>query len=121
MIPALNLSGDFVLVDRVSTRFGRINHGDIVLVRSPENPRKVVTKRVTGMGGDEVRFLEDPFVKDKYRTVIVPEGHVWVQGDNLYNSTDSRTFGAVPQGLLFGRVFFRVWPFKSFGPLDSKA
>jgi signal peptidase I len=40
----------------------------------------------------------------------VPRGHVWLQGDNLHNSTDSRHYGPVPYALLRGRVFAKVWP-----------
>lgn len=40
----------------------------------------------------------------------VPVGHVWLEGDNRDNSTDSRSFGAVPQALIRGRVICRVWP-----------
>ncbi|KAF5177266.1 Mitochondrial inner membrane protease subunit [Thalictrum thalictroides] len=121
MVPTLSLTGDLVLVDQISTRFGRIKNGDIVLVRSPVNPRKVITKRVTGMEGDQVTFLEDPNDKNSYKTVTIQEGHVWVQGDNIYASTDSRIFGAVPYGLLCGRIFFRIWPLNSFGSLSSQS
>ena len=38
----------------------------------------------------------------------VPKGHVWLQGDNLINSTDSRQYGPVPYSLLYGRVFLKV-------------
>jgi len=38
----------------------------------------------------------------------VPKGHVWVQGDNIYDSRDSRQFGPVPYGLIQGRAFLRV-------------
>ncbi|KAF9611735.1 hypothetical protein IFM89_034918 [Coptis chinensis] len=117
MVPTLHLTGDLVLVQRFSTK---ITRGDIVLVRSPENPRKIVAKRVTGMEGDEITFLVDPKKDDgKVKTVKVEQGHVWVTGDNVYDSRDSRTFGAVPSGLLYGRVFFRVWPFNAFGSLGS--
>ncbi|KAK6917221.1 Peptidase S26 [Dillenia turbinata] len=41
-------------------------------------------------------------------TLGVPEGHTWVQGDNKYNSRDSRVFGAIPYGLIIGRAIWRV-------------
>ena len=41
-------------------------------------------------------------------TSQVPPGHVWLQGDNLLHSLDSREYGAVPMGLLRGRVLWQV-------------
>ncbi|KAG9145656.1 hypothetical protein Leryth_018704 [Lithospermum erythrorhizon] len=49
---------------------------------------------------------------------VVPKGHIWIEGDNKYNSSDSRNFGPVPYGLLEGRLFWKVWPLKEFGSLD---
>ncbi|KAL5203544.1 hypothetical protein ABZP36_008415 [Zizania latifolia] len=111
MLPALNLAGDVVAVDRVSARFGRVGTGDVVLLISPENPRKMVAKRVLGMEGDAVTYLVDPGNSESSKTVVVPEGHVWVQGDNIYASIDSRQFGPVPYGLITGKIFCRVIPF----------
>ncbi|RYQ96243.1 hypothetical protein Ahy_B08g091925 [Arachis hypogaea] len=37
----------------------------------------------------------------------MPKGHVWIQGDNIFASHDSRHFGPVPYGLIQGKVFFR--------------
>ncbi|XP_077228741.1 peptidase S24/S26A/S26B/S26C family protein isoform X2 [Tasmannia lanceolata] len=118
MLPTLNLTGDFILVDRLSTRFGRIGVGDIVLLRSPENPRKIVTKRVMAMEGAHVTFNPNPAHSYNCQTLVVPKGHVWVEGDNMYNSHDSRHFGAIPYGLLQGKAFCRIWPPSSFGPLE---
>ncbi|KAJ9107994.1 hypothetical protein QFC20_003680 [Naganishia adeliensis] len=42
--------------------------------------------------------------------VRIPRGHVWLAGDNLSNSTDSRAYGPVPVALLKGKVLARVWP-----------
>ncbi|XP_010241323.1 PREDICTED: mitochondrial inner membrane protease subunit 1 [Nelumbo nucifera] len=120
MLPTLNLTGDLLLTERISTRLGKVGPGDIVLVRSPENPRKTVTKRVMGMESDRVTFLVDPKNSDRCQTVVVPKGHVWIQGDNIYASNDSRHFGAVPYGLIQGKVFFRIWPPEGFGSLGQR-
>ncbi|XP_012930054.1 mitochondrial inner membrane protease subunit 1 isoform X2 [Heterocephalus glaber] len=45
----------------------------------------------------------------------VPTGHVWLEGDNLQNSTDSRFYGPIPYGLIRGRIFFKIWPLSDFG------
>lgn len=39
--------------------------------------------------------------------MVIPEGHVWLAGDNVYNSSDSRMYGPMPIGMLQGRVFFK--------------
>ncbi|XP_062197095.1 mitochondrial ATP-independent inner membrane protease subunit 1a-like [Phragmites australis] len=120
MLPAMNLAGDVVAVDRVSVQLGRVSRGDVVLLISPEDPRKAVAKRVLGMEGDAVTYLVDPGSCDASKTVVVPQGHVWVQGDNIYDSRDSRQFGAVPYGLITGKIFCRVWPLEGFGSIDSQ-
>ncbi|XP_034211103.1 mitochondrial inner membrane protease subunit 1 [Prunus dulcis] len=118
MLPTLNISGDVLLSEHVSHRFGKVGAGDLVLVRSPNDPRKIVTKRILGMEGDQVTFFVDPKHSDRSQTTVVPKGHVWIQGDNIYSSFDSRTYGAVPYGLIQGKVFCRVWPPDGFGSLD---
>ncbi|XP_055579012.1 mitochondrial inner membrane protease subunit 1 isoform X2 [Falco cherrug] len=49
----------------------------------------------------------------------VPKGHVWLEGDNLRNSTDSRCYGPVPYGLIRGRICFKIWPLNDFGFLRA--
>jgi len=71
MIPAFNLTGDVVLMDRVTARRGKVGVGDIVFLRSPENPRKIVAKRVLGLEGDSVNFVADPAIGTKLETVVV--------------------------------------------------
>ncbi|XP_024012166.1 mitochondrial inner membrane protease subunit 1 isoform X2 [Eutrema salsugineum] len=117
MLPTLNLSGDVILAEHLSHRLGRIGLGDVVLVRSPMDPKRMVTKRVLGLEGHRLSFSADPLVGDGSVNVVVPKGHVWIQGDNLYASTDSRHFGPVPYNLIEGKALLRVWPPECFGSL----
>lgn len=83
-------------------------------------------KRVIAVGGDrlEVRnnrvivnglVLDEPYVPPGARMAdlgptYIPDGHVWVMGDNRENSRDSRSFGPVPVDTIVGRAFTRFWP-----------
>ncbi|KAK6270257.1 hypothetical protein POUND7_007362 [Theobroma cacao] len=108
MLPTLNLTGDVVLAEHLSHRVGKLGPGDVVLVRSPFDPKKTLTKRIVAMEGDKVAFSLDPTRSHSSRSLVVPKGHVWIQGDNLYASNDSRHFGPVPYGLIKGKVLLRV-------------
>lgn len=70
MLPTLNLTGDVILSEQVSHRLGRVGPGDIVLVQSPVDPAKIITKRILGLEGDRVTF-HDPLTGDRFRTVVV--------------------------------------------------
>ena len=52
MLPTFNRSGDVVLMERVSVMTGGVERGDVVIARSPANPRHTVCKRVLGKEGD---------------------------------------------------------------------
>lgn len=71
MIPTLNIEGDALLIDRISPWFRKVIPGDVVIVCSPENPRKLVTKRLIAKEDDSVTFLVDPKNSDKCKTVVV--------------------------------------------------
>ncbi|KAL3833617.1 hypothetical protein ACJIZ3_008353 [Penstemon smallii] len=119
MLPTLT-EGNIVLAERITTRLGKIESGDVVLVRSPDNPRKIVTKRVKGVEGDVVSYLLEPSTSDEQMSTVVPKGHVWVEGDNAYCSHDSRQFGPIPYALLHARIFFKVWPPKDLSSIGNK-
>ncbi|KAJ3014292.1 UNVERIFIED_CONTAM: hypothetical protein HDU68_000350 [Siphonaria sp. JEL0065] len=107
MLPTFNSVGDFVVVENLSWRWQRkVAVGDLVVAYSPMHHNRLVLKRVLGLPGDIV--LKDPTVSNE--TVKIPQGHVWLQGDNLNHSIDSRTYGPLPMGLLKGKVLCKLWP-----------
>eukprot|EP00250_Pteridium_aquilinum_P015537 c22638_g1_i2 orf=850-1335(-) len=110
MFPTLNATGDVLFLERLSTRFQRVKSGDVVMACSPENPRLIVCKRVLALEGDSITVLPAPNSEDDLKRVLVPKGHVWLQGDNESKSRDSRHYGPVPYALLQGKVFLRIWP-----------
>ncbi|KAI8333266.1 mitochondrial inner membrane protease subunit 1 [Choanephora cucurbitarum] len=106
MLPNFDMTG-LIAVEHISQHFRELEIGDVIVCMSPAKPGRVVLKRVVGLPGSNV--CEDPTKVDR-KYVSVPQGHVWVAGDNLSNSIDSRTYGPVALGLVKGRVFAKVWP-----------
>ncbi|KAI8616912.1 hypothetical protein BC830DRAFT_1116058 [Chytriomyces sp. MP71] len=116
MLPTFNSIGDIVLIEHISWRWYRaLSLGDVVVAVSPLDRTRIVCKRVLGLPGD--RVLRDPTLPDS-EMIKVPPGHVWLQGDNLTHSTDSRAYGPLPMGLLRGKVYAKLWP--SFTLIQSQ-
>ncbi|KAG5898624.1 hypothetical protein JTB14_020999 [Gonioctena quinquepunctata] len=111
MEPTIN-SDDILITERISPLNQSIRKGDIVIAKCPTNPKQQICKRVTGLPGDKIR-------KGFASFEIVPGGHVWLEGDNSSNSSDSRVYGPVPQGLIKSRAFCKVWPLKDFSVFTS--
>ncbi|KAG6455013.1 mitochondrial inner membrane protease subunit 1 [Manduca sexta] len=102
MEPTLE-SNNILFTEHLSPRLQRLRRGDIVIAKCPSNPKQNICKRIVGLPGDKVRG-------NFARSHVVPRGHVWLEGDNSGNSTDSRLYGPVPEGLIRSRVVCRVWP-----------
>ena len=126
MEPTLS-SGDIVLLTK-TTRFGR---GDLCGFTWNN---KLLIKRVIGLPGDWIEIdtdgtiylngdkLEEPYVQqpalgecDLDFPFQVPQEQYFVVGDMRESSIDSRNtvIGCIPKDQIVGKVFFRVWPFKS--------
>jgi signal peptidase I len=133
MVPTLRV-GDRVLVNKFIYRFTEPQRGDIVVFESVEGGREDLIKRVVGVPGDEISVRRgrlfvngeperERYVNKKYpdssssAPTTVPEGHVFVMGDNRANSRDSRYFGAVPKKKIEGEAFLRFWPPDRIGGL----
>lgn len=127
MVPTLEV-GDRVLVNKFVYRFSSPERGDIVVFTSPDADGIDLIKRVVAVGGQTVELregtvyvdgqaLDEPYVNDEIpdnftseRPVRVPQGEVWVMGDNRTNSRDSRYFGPQPVSSLLGKAFAIYWP-----------
>lgn len=104
--------------------------GDIIVFRSPEDPRKELIKRVVAVEGDLIEernkrifingrasnepyiqhtddFLEDP--RDNFGPYVVPKDKLFVMGDNRDESYDSRFYGFVDLKDVEGKAFVVYW------------
>ncbi len=139
MVPTLEV-GDRVLANKFVYRFAEPERGDIVVFDSVDESDdqtlierviglddQTLIKRVVGVEGDEIevqsgllfvngRAQEEPYLnqgeafRGRYGPREVPEGYVFVMGDNRSNSGDSRIFGPVPLENVKGEAFLRFWP-----------
>jgi signal peptidase I len=130
MDPTLR-AGDSVLAAKFAYRLGEPGRDDVVLFEDPRDDAPTI-KRVVGLPGDTIAvrdgvlFVNGEKKREGYvdygltdSTFLgptdVPEGHVYLMGDNRANSLDSRSYGPVPEADLLGRVPLRVWPLDRVG------
>lgn len=135
------MTGDMVFSEKITYRFGDPKPGDIVTFTDPEIASRTLIKRVIATGGQTVNLIDgDVYVDGKrlvesytdgkpsyplttaYGTSItypykVPEGEIWVMGDNRTNSQDSRYFGSIPVDTVTGKAVFIYWPLNNMAPL----
>ena len=96
-------------------------------------------KRVIALPGEHIEIkngkvyindkeLEEEYIADTVKTesmegsfydLVVPEGTVFVMGDNRTGSSDSRMFGCIPYEKIEGKVVFRFWPLNKMGVIKT--
>lgn len=104
-----------------------LQHGDVIVLHHPSEDA-TLCKRIIGMPGDTI-VRTDGGSGDNYcrhhttnnnnvtmssNHLVVPHGHLWIEGDNCYNSRDSRSYGSVPASLVIGKVICRLWPLRDY-------
>lgn len=138
MLPTLH-EGNKLIVNKISYRISDINRFDVVVFHASKQEDYV--KRVVGLPGDKIEYRDDMLyingeqfeelylgeIKESNlsRKItgdftlqeitgehIVPEGKLFVLGDNRLGSWDSRHFGFVPIDEVVGKVNLRYWPLK---------
>lgn len=121
--------GDIIIIDsridRQRTFIDRFKDSPVISILRREVNEYLWVKRVVGLPGDRVEYndgrvyrngeaLEEDYISGEmnkgFAPVIVPEGYVYVMGDNRNRSSDSRQIGPIPVTNIQGRVFLRFLP-----------
>jgi len=123
MNPTLQ-DGEYILVNRLAYKIGHPVRGDIVVFSFPMDPKQDLIKRVIGLPGESISVqdgkvmingvpLEEPYIAAPpiYNgTWEVPEGQLFVLGDNRNESKDSHEWGLLPVENVVGRAILIYWP-----------
>ena len=108
-----------------------IHRGDIIVFRYPKDISETFLKRVTAIGGDRLEIkngvlyvnsqpVQEPYAVhhapvhnplESWGPTVVPEGKLFVMGDNRDNSSDSRDWGFVPKSNVIGEPLFVYWSY----------
>ena len=117
-----------MMTEKISYRLHEPRRGDIVIAE-PANSQFNLVKRVIGLPGETIESkdghtyingesIDEPWVTNfggRYHPPTrIPEGHVFIIGDNRPVSHDSRAIGPVPIKNIIGRVIFVYWPLSKF-------
>lgn len=125
------MTGDMVYGEKITYRFSEPQKGDIVVFQDKERENYLLFKRVVATAGQTVNFsdgkltidgvaqeepytngrVSEPLVNSSLKfPYLVPDGCVFVMGDNRTNSQDSRYFGAVEISSIEAKAFLVFWP-----------
>ncbi|WP_107669824.1 signal peptidase I [Cyanothece sp. BG0011] len=140
MYPTL-ATGDRLVVEKVSYYFHPPKPGDIIVFEPPMQLQlqgyqrsQAFIKRIVARGGetvgvqDGIVYINNQPVDEDYilesphynlQTVEVPEGYLFVMGDNRNNSNDSHVWGFLPEKNVIGHAVFRFFPWQRIGSILS--
>jgi signal peptidase I len=131
MMPSL-VDQERIFINKFTYRFSDIQRGDMVVFWFPLDRSKSYIKRVIGLPGDRVAIergivivngkpLGEEYVPDyyrdtnSYREIVVKPNHYYVLGDHRSSSNDSRSWGVVERGFIYGKAVFVYWPLSKMG------
>jgi signal peptidase I len=123
MNPTLQ-NGEYILVNRLAYKTGEPARGDIIVFSFPADEGQDLIKRVIGLPGETIQIgngvvmingqeLQEPYIaQDPLYTdeLTVPEGYLYVLGDNRNDSRDSHQWGLLPLENVIGKSVLIYWP-----------
>jgi signal peptidase I len=131
MLPMLE-DQDRLFINKMAYRVGSIERGDVVVFLYPHDRQKSYIKRVIAVPGDSIliehgnvivngKKLREKYVPPRFADdrsmpeMVLPEHQYFVMGDHRSISSDSRDFGPVDRGLIYGKAAFVYWPMDQAG------
>jgi signal peptidase I len=123
MNPTLQ-NGEYILVNRLAYKTGQPERGDIIVFSYPADEGQDLIKRVIGLPGETVKIgdgavtingqqLQEPYIAQDpmyFGEWPVPEGFLFVLGDNRNDSRDSHQWGLLPIENVIGKSVLIYWP-----------
>ena len=87
-------NGELVFVNKLAYTMSEPEIGDVVIAVEPIDNEKVI-KRITGVPGSTVSYMG--------KSIVLNEDEYFIEGDNV-DSTDSKSYGAIPEDRILGQV-----------------
>lgn len=135
MVPTF-IDGEYLIVDEISYRVSEPVRGDVIVFKYPKDETKYFIKRIIGLPGETVNVAEngivtitnedhpegfelnEPYIKGNLPKQVVTkstlgQNEYFVMGDNRPASSDSRTWGTLPEDHIVGKTFLRLFPFSN--------
>lgn len=122
-------TGQRLVMEKLSYLVSVPHQGDIVVIE-PDSTSPALIKRVIATSGDTVEIKDgivyvngqalssteyNYYTPGTLRLTEIPEGHVFVLGDNRSHSNDSRAFGTITEDEILGRAVFSYYPLDTLG------
>jgi signal peptidase I len=133
--------GEYLIVDQISQRVSEPKRESVIIFKYPNDTTKFFIKRIIGLPGETIEIkdgkitvfskmypgglkLDEPYIADSNKktddlTVVLNKDEYFVLGDNRLGSSDSRSWGPVPEHLIIGRPLVRLLPIQRLGVLPG--